>query len=153
MSITPQFGTPNGVLHCSMSPQGLFYARVVHGGGPGHLSRNYTASHNAAFPVQGRVWGILSSKFGHVCRVSRLHACAACDAWYFPLKMKNTLRLAQRYCLCVALFLWTWVRAPAKALLFAFYFRLSSIFYFFPSHFAFCVRYCLLCSWPIYPMD
>ena len=26
---TPQFGTPNGVLHCSMSPQGIFYAHIM----------------------------------------------------------------------------------------------------------------------------
>ena len=33
MSKTSQFGTPSGVLHCSMSPQGCFYAHVVQGGG------------------------------------------------------------------------------------------------------------------------
>ena len=37
VSATSQFGTPNGVLHCSMSPQWFFQAHIVRGGGPGHL--------------------------------------------------------------------------------------------------------------------
>ena len=37
MSTAPQFGTPNGVLYWSMSPQLFFQARVVQGGGPRHL--------------------------------------------------------------------------------------------------------------------
>ena len=37
VSTTSQFGTPNGVLHCSMSPQLFFEAQIVQRGGPGHL--------------------------------------------------------------------------------------------------------------------
>ena len=37
VSTAPQFGTPNGVLYWSMSPQLFFQARVVQGGGPRHL--------------------------------------------------------------------------------------------------------------------
>ena len=33
LSTTPPFGTRNGVLHCPMSPQGLFYPRTVPKGG------------------------------------------------------------------------------------------------------------------------
>lgn len=36
-----KLSAPDGVLHCSTSPQRLFYARSVEGGGPGHLSMSY----------------------------------------------------------------------------------------------------------------
>lgn len=37
MLTTSQSGAPNGMLRCTLSPQGCFYARTVQGGGSSHL--------------------------------------------------------------------------------------------------------------------
>ena len=38
-----------------------------------HLFGTAWLATTLAFPVQGQIWGILSSTFGSVCRVSRVH--------------------------------------------------------------------------------
>ena len=56
-----------------------------------YLVENGTACRKSGFPMQGQVWGILSSKFGRsACRVPCVtRACAMCSAIRFPRKKEN----------------------------------------------------------------
>ena len=49
-----------------------------------YLVENGTACRKSGFPMQGQVWGILSSKFGRsACRVPCVtRACAVCNATF-----------------------------------------------------------------------
>ena len=77
------------------------------------LFQNGTACPNYECPVQGQVWGTLSSKFGGAaCRVSCVtRACAVCNAMFFFF---NKNQAAGPNSLGASLTLRTRVRAPAS---------------------------------------
>ena len=56
-----------------------------------YVVENSTTCRNSGFPVQGQVWGTLSSKFGRAaCHVPcGTHACAPCNAILFSRKKKQ----------------------------------------------------------------
>ena len=56
-----------------------------------YVVENSTTCRNSGFPVQGQVWGTLSSKFGRAaCHVPcGTHACAPCNAILFAREKKK----------------------------------------------------------------